>query len=65
MNQLGGRKYIYSLLVTAAGFSLVLLKVATAAEWFGFVQIVAVLFFGSNVGDKITSVLNKNDNLVG
>ncbi len=60
MEQLGGRKFLYVLLVTSMGFGLVLTKLASSVEWFNFTQAVALLFFAGNVGEKVANNLKNN-----
>jgi len=52
MKELGGRKYLYLLLITSLSFTLVLSHLATSKEWFDFILGISLLFFGANVAEK-------------
>ena len=62
MDQLGGRKWVYTLLVTVLGFSLVLFHYATAQQFFSFIVIIAGMYIGGNLGDQYIASKTPQEN---
>ncbi len=61
MNNLGGRKFVFCLLLTVLSFVLVLVKSLTPREWIDFVTIIGGIYVAGNVGTKLSESIKKNN----
>jgi len=56
LEKVGGRKFIYAVLITLLGFALVVLEKVTAEAFLNFVGIVGATYVLGNVATKITDI---------
>ena len=56
---IGGRKFIYAILVVILGFILVLLKSVPAIDYLHFVEIIGGTYVVGNVGNGIVENVKK------
>ncbi|MBC7078224.1 MAG: hypothetical protein H5T92_07970 [Synergistales bacterium] len=54
LNKLGGRKFLFAVLVVVLAFALVLARLADAEQWMRFVEIVGGAYVLGNVASKFT-----------
>ena len=59
MEQFGGRKFLFCLLLTVLSFVLVLTKSITSKEWTDFIMVIGGLYILGNVGAKIADGIEK------
>jgi len=59
MEKLGGRKFLFCLLLTILSFVLVLTKQLTPKEWTDFSMVVGGIYVTANVGVKIADGITK------
>ena len=59
MEQFGGRKFLFCLLLTVLSFVLVLTKALTPKEWTDFVMVVGGIYVLGNVGSKAVERINE------
>lgn len=57
MDQLGGRKFIFAMVVVTAGFVLVLFGKSTVEQWFNFAELIGGIYVAGNIGEKVTTML--------
>lgn len=55
-DKLGGRKFIFALLVTILGFSLVVLHQVNPKDWFAFIQLIGGIYVLSNMSEKAVDI---------
>lgn len=51
-DDIGGRKFIFIILVTAVATTLIGLRLISAENWVNVVQFITITFFGANTGEK-------------
>jgi hypothetical protein len=59
LEKLGGRKFVFAILVILLGFVLVLTKVATSDQWMKFVEVVGSSYIIGNVVTKFSTEARK------
>ena len=60
MEKLGGRKFLFCLLLTVLSFVMVITKSLTPKEWTDFVMVVGGIYIIGNVGVRIADSIEKN-----
>lgn len=59
IEKLGGRKFLFCLLLTVLSFVMVLYKVLTPKEWTDFVMVVGGIYVLGNVGVRLADSIEK------
>ena len=55
LEKIGGRKYLFAILVVVLGFVLVMTGRVESKEWFGFVEVVGGSYILGNVVSKFST----------
>jgi len=55
LGKVGGRKFVFGLLIVILGFVLVVSKLAAAQEWITLVEITGGMYVLGNVGSKVVN----------
>jgi hypothetical protein len=55
LDKIGGRKFLYAVLIVALGYSLVVLNQTTAKEWMAFAAVIGGTYIIGNVASKFAN----------
>ena len=57
IQDVGGRKFVGSLLIWVTGTALLLVKLITSSDWLDLSKIVLGMYMGVNLGEKIVDLI--------